>query len=742
MENINHPDAGIEAAHLHETLIHVDKEVQMADKELQMAQEQLSVARKFDPDGLPLREMLYFSALQRLNNLKRAAQKPYFTRIDFIEEGNTDKRKYYIGRYGVLDSDTLEVKVVDWRSPAANLYYSGQVGPMNYATPEGEMRGELTLKRQLSIEARQLRTIFDTGVVSQDQYLQAVLGEASGVRLREIVTTIQAEQNYVIRHPLNVPLVVQGVAGSGKTTIALHRVAYLMYAYQDKLTPESMMILAPNPLFLDYISGVLPDLGVERVNQTTFERLFVGWLGKLAPKIVPMYTPDQLWKLDADQRSRATQIARCKGSLDMQRRVENWLEAYKQNFVPRGDALFGPVKLYSEEQLRKILLEDLSPFALDRRLKEFKKQLQRRTKQAAESVVKWLHDECDRRIAHLVAQPMDDDLRRARARKLYESRDQRASETRKQVASFVKEFMGRFPSTEPLDCYRRFWQDMQSGNDPSLQLAAQHTLDGLSGRPKAVETEDMAALAILAMGLVELPKLDIRHIIIDEAQDLSPLELRWLQLISRSAPMTVVGDLMQGISAWRGIHDWTELAEGVFEGKAVQHHLVTSYRNTVEIMEFALRVARNRPTPGQKEAKPVLRHGKKPELTRYANKKDQLNTIVQTVRKWQAEGHATIALIAHDEKEARNLASKLKEDLDIRFVSAQDENYNQGVMAFAAGSVKGLEFDGVIMADVGVNSFEDMEMDARLLYVCLTRPLHRLSCLYSGKLTPLLKDEI
>ena len=184
-----------------------------------------------------------------------------------------------------MTTPEFDTVVVDWRSPVANLYYSGQIGPMSYAAPDGTVTGELTLKRMLTVRDRELLGLFDSGVVSQDAYLQSVLGQVSSDKLREIVTTIQAEQNLVIRHPARQPLIVQGVAGSGKTTIALHRIAWLLYAHRETLRPEQLMILAPNPLFLDYISQVLPDLGVERVVQTTFQGLCQGLLGKQLPKV-------------------------------------------------------------------------------------------------------------------------------------------------------------------------------------------------------------------------------------------------------------------------------------------------------------------------------------------------------------------------------------------------------------------------------------------------------------------------
>lgn len=740
MAELTHPAYHEEQAHLTSTLSIIDQERAIAQRELKEAEGELSYARMYDPDALPLREMLYTRSHQRLKNLGLAHRRPYFTRVDFAEAGG-ENRTYYIGKYGVLKSDSLEVEVVDWRSPVANLYYSGQVGPMHYEAPDGQVDGELTLKRQIGIEDSQLVTIFDTDVVSQDAYLQSVLGAMSGDRLREIVTTIQAEQNFVIRHPLGVSLVVQGVAGSGKTTIALHRVAYLLYAFQDKLQPEHMLILAPNPLFLNYISGVLPDLGVERVRQTTFALLMAGWLSKALPRVDTTDRLEAMLGLSDGDRARLSRVARFKGSLEMGRQVEAWMKSFEQRFIPEGDILFGPVKLYTHQQLRDFLLVDLAPFPLNRRVSEFKKQLSRRAKQAALQVQQWLSDECDRRVDRIKQQMPDGEERRSRIIKLYDSRDARMKQAKDQVRPFIQNTLKRFPDMQPMDCYRAFWEEAcdQAEEDSALYLAAEHTLDRMdAGKP--LEPEDVAPLALMAMRLTELPRMDIRHVIIDEAQDFSPLEFALLRRITQNASMTVVGDLMQGVNAWRGLSDWRELTDGVFHGDAVQHFLVTSYRNTIEIMQAALRVARNRPTPGQREAQPVLRHGPEPLFLAVSGAAQRVKRVTELTEAWKREGMTTIAIIGRHLSELKALMKKLPEALEVTLLDVDRPEYTGGVLAAPASAVKGLEFDGVIMLNANEQCFPDQELDARLLYVCLTRPLHRLAVLYEGALSPLLAE--
>ena len=737
MPEINHPAAGVERAHLDGTLAVIRREGEVAAADRRAAEGELSHARMYDPDALPIREMLYARAVQTERNMKLALDKPYFTRIDFTETSGPEST-YYIGKYGVLRSDTLDVEVVDWRAPVANLYYSGQIGPLKYEAPDGTVEGELTLKRQFGIEHGELQSIFDADLVTQDAYLQAALGAMTGDRLREIVTTIQAEQNYVIRYPLNRSLVVQGVAGSGKTTIALHRIAYLLYTYQEKLRPEHMVILAPNPLFLHYIAQVLPDLGVENVRQTTFLRLIDDWLDGALPEIDRADRLERVYAMDSGALDAYTRALKYKGSPEMERRLERWLDDFEADFVPKEGLAFGPVPIYTYEELRKFLLEDEKPFPLKRRLDEFKKQLELRATGAANAINRWYREECDRRVVRLRETVSDRTEYTRRAEKLRASLEERVRQTEAQVGKYVKATLAAFPALEPARLYERFWREqLAEGARGDARLAAEHTLARLDGR-LPLEPEDVAPIALIAMRTLELKRQDIRHVVIDEAQDFSPLEVSLLQRLAKRATFTIVGDLMQGISGYRGLSDWAELTEGVFAGRATRHDLVTSYRNTIEIMELALRVLRNHPEPGQAEAKPVLRHGPTPALIPVADGAERLNCLRARLAAWRAEGMTSIAVVARSRALLAELAPALA-DFEARLLDPNDESYEGGVVLAPADSVKGLEFDGVLIAEAGESAFPNRSLDAKLLYVCLTRALHRLDVLYTGALTPLLR---
>lgn len=728
MAAINHPAYLEEKRHLEGTLRIISEETELAERDYETATEALARARIADPDGvggeLPVREMLYTRVKQTLTNMRAAYLKPYFTRIDFTETGAGSKT-YYIGKYGVLRSKDLESEVVDWRAPVANLYYSGQIGPLTYSAPDGEIEGELTLKRQFGIDGGELTAILDADIVTQDEYLKGVLSATTGDRLKEIITTIQAEQNYVIRYPLDKNLVVQGVAGSGKTTIALHRIAYLLYTYQDRLRPDNMLILAPSPLFLNFIAQVLPDLGVENAHQTTFRRFIENYLGEYAP---PMADVDRLSgavNMSGGELADMTRCLRYKGSKDMLEKLDKWLDGFEQTFIPEGDIKFGPVTIFTGEELRRFILVDEKPFPLKRRIDELEKQVKYRTDGAVKRINNWYARELDRRIMELPQKVDGVEERAKRAEALRLSLKKRQEETKRLARTFRKSVPAMFGDMNPIALYKKFLGDMV-GMGGDAAMAARMSLD--SGR---IEAEDLAPITVIAMRVLELPRPDIRHIVIDEAQDFNALEVSLLKRIARSATFTVVGDLMQGIAAYRGIADWSELTEGVFESRAVTHQLVTSYRSTVEIMDFASRVNRNMPVKGLESAKPVLRHGDVPLLSE-GGAEEAANLAL----KWADEGLSSVAVMSR----SREALNALNEKYGWTVLDMNADSYPTGIVLAPADSVKGLEFDGVIVMDASEDMYPMRELDARLLYVCLTRALHRMAVFYSGAPTRLISD--
>ena len=731
MENIrlpDHPAAQEEHLHLLGTCDSIDREIREVEALTgAKAGECMDVQMEEDPDQQEQVTMQLFRfQLDRLRQLAMARGQAYFARLDFIPKGS-NLETWYLGRWGVLDPATLTPVVVDWRSPVANLYYSGQIGKMDYAAPDGRVEGELTLKRMLTVRGRELVSLFDSGIVSQEAYLQEVLGSISTDRLREIVTTIQAEQNIVIRHPLNAHLLVQGAAGSGKTTIALHRIAYLLYTFQKTLKPENMMILAPNPLFLSYISQVLPDLGVERVVQTTFE----GWcregMGRRMPKILRESRLEKNLSLSAEERRQAGQLVRLKGSLALMEKLKGWLDRLQENVLPPNGFKMAGVQLMDRTELEKVFLTDLRFFPLEQRINEMKKMIRRRVQSAAELLKKQYNANAEQIAGRIRASMRDGALRQQKIREVYETRDQRYREIDARAEAYLVRFRDKFPLPDMEGVYRAFMQECVS--------EAPLPDGGISFRP-----EDLPMLVLICKTLYGLKTKPMRHIVIDECQDFSPFQIELLKETNQAATFTLVGDLYQGIRADEGIRSWEEWKGPVFEDKASLTQLTVSYRNTVEIMDLARAVAGRYPIRGICETKPVLRHGEKPGIIRARNEKERLFLIREQVLAWQREGYHSIALIEKTAEQARKLQRQIGAEIGAHLLSETDAEYRGGVMILPASIVKGMEFDCVGICNASAENFPEDEFLCRVLYVMMTRPLHRLCIWHRGELSPLLQS--
>ncbi len=722
----DHPASGEEALRLQQTCDTIDREI--AEVEALTGAKAgvvMDVRMKEDPDQQEEVTLQLFKAqLDRLRQLTMAAGQAYFARLDFTPSGSAPET-WYLGRWGVLDPVTLDPVVVDWRSPVANLYYSGQIGPMDYEAPDGRVEGELTLKRMLTVRQRQLISLFDSGIVSQEAYLQEVLGSVSTDRLREIVTTIQAEQNIVIRHPLNAHLLVQGAAGSGKTTIALHRIAYLLYTFRKTLRPESMMILAPNPLFLSYISQVLPDLGVERVVQTTFE----GWcregMGRHMPKILRESRLEKNLILPEEERGKTGRLVRMKGSLAMMEKLEDYLDRLQETVLPENGFRMAGVALMDRTELEKVFLRDLRYFPLEQRISELKKIIRKRVHSAAGLLKDRYGENADQMAGRIRSSMPDNEQRQQKIRELYALRDQRFREIDARAEAYLAGFRERFSLPDLTGLYRAFLRECVPESE-------------LSPEEGCLRQEDLPMLVLICKALHGLKTKPMRHIVVDECQDFSPFQIELLKRTNPAATFTLVGDLYQGIRADEGIRSWDEWRGPVFGNQADLKQLTVSYRNTVEIMNMAQTVAARYPIEGIRETKPVLRHGERPRICPAETEKKRLALIREQVRLWREEGYYSIALIEKTAEQARKLFRQIGAELDAHLLSETDSEYRGGVMILPASIAKGMEFDCVGICDASAENFPEDEFLCRILYVMMTRPLHRLCIWYKETPSPML----
>lgn len=668
-------------------------------------------------------DMIVKSALKgstdlKLRNLSTARNKPYFARIDFKEKGKSTPEKLYIGKMCLMREEDQEIIIIDWRAPASNLYYEGRIGEAEYTCPEGNITGELLLKRQISINKGVLENIFDIDITANDELLQACLGANAENRLKDIVSTIQAEQNMIIRSDMWKPLIVQGAAGSGKTTIALHRIAYLIYNLEKAFVPENFMIVAPNKLFLNYISEVLPELGVEKVRQTTFEEFAIELIGKKV-KIRDTYEKLILFvdhNVSAEQKTRNELLRRCarlKSSMYFKKMLDRYVSYIEKKYIPKRDFKVGSTVIVKYEEINSLFLNDYKYLPAALRINEIKKRLASRLRIKSGSIYIDVYSE---------------------------------KELDKRIKKSINDYVVGFPKISANDYYETFVTEegllegaaKEKVESALLEFTREYSTEVINSG--YIELEDMAPIIYLKYKLFGIDeKVQVKHIVIDEAQDFSAFQIYVLRKIIKDSSFTILGDLCQGIHSYRGIRDWEDIVENVFDDTKCRFlTLEQSYRTTVEIMEAANCVIGRLANEKLPLAKPVIRHGEKVTVLGKSSVKEIAEDISRNILEYKNKNYKSIAVICKTLEECKLMLGQLKNSVDgIYMITGKENEYKSGIVIMPSYLAKGLEFDGVFIANAGSEVYQDNELDTKLLYVAMTRPLHSLVVYYIGKLSAL-----
>jgi DNA helicase-2/ATP-dependent DNA helicase PcrA len=656
----------------------------------------------------------------RRRSLAVAQTEPYFGRLDFQENGHKRPSPLYIGKVGVEKEPSLELMVIDWRAPVASLFYSytGGLDPVEYDSPDGLVAGLVYLKRNLVIRKQILQRVVDTfdrtgnSMAVTDEFLLYRLGENKDNKLRDIVSTIQSEQDSIIRAVKNSALFIQGVAGSGKTTVALHRLAYLLYQYRDQVRAERMIIFAPNRMFLDYISGVLPELGVGDIQQTTFS----DWALELLDQEVKLVDPvEQLryWFQTGPQRPIMDDSAagRWKGSLRFMQWLEEALLQFEASAAPAAD--FSP---WEGAKLSQQTMQQWYEV-------EYKYEpLMKRRDRVLARVKRWMEMELD---------------------KVWETSLKK--DYKKRGSSRLREFSKSWTGYTPYTFYKELFQTGSRASFLSAELYKEipsgllATTEALLKKKRAMP-EDLAALLFIRIKFDGIHgDLTFDHTVIDEAQDFSPFQVALLNLHTRNQSFTILGDLSQGIHAYMGIRKWEEFTAVFEDGKTAYYQLNRSYRSTLEIIYFANEVLKLGLDQPVALAIPVFRSGDPVHIVQM-QEPALIHSLVEAVRKLLAGDITTIAILARTEARSEVLYKKLNAaGLSVNLISAGQQQYNGGVSIVPTFMAKGLEFDAVMIMDVDETSYPATEQDAKLLYVGCTRALHSLQLWHSGAASPLIE---
>lgn len=746
-----------ESAYLAKTYNCVDKETTYIKKEVDILGKKIIQIRKTSGGGYSndyeLTQHFWEINTKKLDELKSAKIKPYFGRIDFKQLSDHEAQTYYIGKTSIIERENDERLVIDWRAPIASLYYSGELGEAMYTAPEGLIMGDLITKRQYEIENRKLVNIFDKGLTPMDEFLQQALWQKKNNRLRDIVTTIQAEQNSIIRADRRNVVIVQGAAGSGKTTIVLHRIAYLMYTYKNILKPENILVIVPNNLFLNYISDVLPDLGVDEIEQSTFEKLALKILEKnyrltnAEDKLINLLDHESF----SNERSKIKFASNFKGSYLFKKIIDKFLEDIISNIVPKIDFKISNYTIYKYNDVNKMFHKDYSYLPVLPRIERIKKHFKETLKEKINDIKNEIHKKYDKLADRIKQKHSDDEKIRENLIKLYDERDEVLNSIDKESLLALERYFKEWTKIDIENLYKNLITNNDLLNKYRPKKIDQENIDFMIKHSKRIfknkylEKEDLSPLIYIKNKLKGSHSLGKKfgHIVVDEAQDLSPMQMLILKEISSNNSFTIVGDLSQGIHSYRGINDWDEITKNVFQNKRIEYLTIKKcYRSTREIMNFANGVIASLNKKNLPLAQPVLRSGNKPFVINKNCIEDIIGDIKEKIEVFRKKQYKSIAIICKTDKECNEVYEKLKKHKckNIQLITSKDIEYEGEVVIIPSYLAKGLEFDIVIVYDCSKDNYIRDELHIKLFYVAITRALHQLYIYFKNQPSELINE--
>ncbi|MDZ7663367.1 MAG: AAA family ATPase [Thiohalophilus sp.] len=526
---------------LHRALADIDARVQRYAEEIQ-TQKEYSWEHRAEMDHVEkianresIAQAMFTgeAALDKKKRIQKLLASPYFGRIDFIEQGGDNPLPIYIGMHSFFDEELKRNRVFDWRAPIASLFYDYELGEARYEAPEGEVAGEIALKRQYRIRHGKMEFMLDTELNIVDDVLQEALGQAADDRMKNIVATIQRDQNAIIRNEHSSVLIIQGVAGSGKTSIALHRIAYLLYRFKESLSSEDILIISPNRVFADYISNVLPELGEEQVAETEIETLAAELL-EHQYKFESFH--EQNARLLKNDDPALPQRIRAKASLDFLKQLDKYIAHLEDNrFTPH--------------------------------------ELRINTKPVP---VWFLEESYEKHRASPVAERINRIARDVESKVGIYYNYTLSTRERRDLKESLK---GMMQTTTLRNAYKDFFTWL---GEPDLFQPAKNA---------RLEYSDVFPLIYMKMRLEGIRKnyRNVKHLLVDEMQDYTPVQYA---VLSRLFPCkkTILGDASQSVNPFS-----STTAEGIREvfTHAFCASLNKSYRSTYEIIQFVQRIAPN-----------------------------------------------------------------------------------------------------------------------------------------------------
>ncbi len=649
---------------------------------------------------------------------------PYFARMDFKEEGEEKVEKCYIGISNLINED-FHFLIYDWRAPISSMYYDYEIGSAHYKCPEGIINGRISMKRQYKISDGKIDYMFDSNIKIDDEVLQDILSKSSDNKMKAIITTIQKEQNKAIRNEKYKNLIVQGPAGSGKTSVALHRIAYLLYKHRDIITAKNIVIFSPNNIFNDYISNVLPQLGEENMLQTTFKE----YMHKVLEDVDGKEDYCEMMENIFGDKSEQSYDIRIK-SLKFKSSVEfvNLLKVYIKHLEKMsrdfGDITLREETIISAVQIQELFYKDYESLPLKRKLEKLRQR------------IVYLIEPYEKRLVDKVVEEMKKSHEYLEKNEIVKASKSLVGGEIKAIVNEVEE-KTKF---DLLDCYKSLYEGLEGFlkmanikyDIESIREIKRYTLENL--RAKKINYEDQIALLFIKGAIGGIPKTEeVKYVIIDEAQDYAPLQYEIFNQLFNKANKTILGDISQSINPYMNVGSYNNVADILKPEDTSIINLTKSYRSTMEITKFSRKILSEEIHDDY-----VERSGDCPKLIGLLDEEEINERIVKEVKAYKDEGHNSIGIITKNIDEAQRVYNYLRGRVNVKIIVSEDDEYVNDIIVIPAYLAKGLEFDVVMIYNASDLRYRDEE-DRLLLYTACTRALHVLDIFYLGNVSSLLK---
>ncbi|ELC8432139.1 AAA family ATPase [Clostridium perfringens] len=632
-----------------------------------------------------VKEQAFTTIDKKLKELTILKESPYFGRVTFNDLEFDQKDTLYVGRFGVTPEGSYEPVIVDWRAPVASLFYHGSLGEASYTSPDGPIKCDIEGRRQIIVKKGELKGVFDSAIDVKDDILQMVLSNNSSDKLKDVIMTIQQEQDEIIRKERTSNIVVNGVAGSGKTTIALHRVAYLLYNYRKELE-DKVLILGPNGIFMEYISQVLPSLGEVGVKQETFASFA---LKEMDSELYIMSFDKYLEKILSEDKE-FIEDAKYKNSYEIIEDLDNLVKEMDKNYFHVEDVKYFGDLVISKEEIEEMFNKHYEYMPLFRRSEKIKRIILSKIKDKRDEKVWELNEELRKEKEKLTPEELLIEENNLEFR-----RKLRIREIVKEVMDSRAKLDSWISREDVLDIYDRF-----------------------NGNKKEYTINDLAPILYLAIKLEgKKATKDYRHVVIDEAQDYSPLQFKVVRELTGTKYFTVVGDVNQRLIKYSDLAPMMELGKIFDDVNPEIYNLNKSYRSTYEIMEYANKYL------DEDRIIPIVRHGKPVEEIEFHNNEELSESIIESLKEFSNEGLESIAIITRDKEELEKVYNLISNKVHLVKFDNEDVLYKGGNVIIPSYFAKGLEFDGVIIVDNGSSKDENEDL---IKYIMSTRALHRL----------------